>query len=63
VLRRQDWLGGVAPSYADYIVAGTLMWPRCASGFRLLEENGPVDLWFGRVLDLYGGLGRQAKRA
>jgi glutathione S-transferase len=62
VLRRQEWLGGVAPSYADHIVAGTLMWPRCASRFQLLEENDPVSLWFGRVLDLYGGLGRQAKR-
>ena len=35
VLRRQDWLGGAAPSYADHIVAGTLMWPRCASRFPL----------------------------
>lgn len=63
VLRRQDWLGGAAPSYADHIVAGTLMWPHCASRFPLLEDNDPVSAWFGRVLDLYGGLGRAAKRA
>jgi glutathione S-transferase len=63
VLRRQAWLGGAAPSYADHIVAGTLMWPRCASRFELLEANDPVTEWFGRVLDLYGGLGRAAKRA
>ncbi len=63
VLRRQEWLGGAAPSYADHIVAGTLMWPRCASRFELLEANDPVALWFGRVLDLYGGVGRSAKRA
>ena len=63
VLRRQAWLGGAAPSYADHIVAGTLMWPRCASRFALLEENDPVDLWLSRVLDLYGGLGRRARRA
>jgi len=63
VLRRQQWLGGAAPSYADHIVAGTLMWPHCASRFELLEANDPVSQWRDRVLDLYGGLGRNAKRA
>lgn len=63
VLRRQSWLGGAAPSYADHIVAGTLMWPRCASRFELLEANDLVAQWLDRVLDLYGGLGRCAKRA
>jgi glutathione S-transferase len=63
VLRRQEWLGGAAPSYADHIVAGTLMWPRCASRFELLEENDPITQWHSRMLDLYGGLGRLAKRA
>jgi glutathione S-transferase len=63
VLRRQQWLGGTAPSYADHIIAGTLMWPRCVSRFELLEANDPVAQWHDRVLDLYGGLGRKAKRA
>ncbi len=63
VLRRQPWLGGAAPSYADHIVAGTLMWPRCASRFELLEPGDMVAQWLDRVLDLYGGLGRAAKRA
>jgi glutathione S-transferase len=63
VLRRQQWLGGAAPSYADHIVAGTLMWPRCASRFELLEAGDPVAQWQDRMLDLYGGLGRQARRA
>jgi glutathione S-transferase len=62
VLRRQTWLGGVAPSYADHIVAGTLMWPRCASRISLLDDNDIVARWFERVLDLYGGLGRSPKR-
>jgi glutathione S-transferase len=61
-LRRQSWLGGAAPSYADFIVAGTLMWPRCASRFELLAEDDPVQAWFLRVLGLFGGLGLQAKR-
>jgi glutathione S-transferase len=61
VLRRQDWLGGPAPSYADHIVAGTLMWPRCASRFQLLADDDPVTVWFNRMLDQYGGVGRAAK--
>jgi glutathione S-transferase len=61
VLRRQDWFGGPAPSYADHIIAGTLMWPRCASQFPLLAEDDPIAAWFGRMLDQYGGLGRNAK--
>ena len=60
VLRRQEWLGGAAPSYADFIVGGTLMWPRCASRFAVLADDDPVSEWFGRVLDLFGGLGRGA---
>jgi glutathione S-transferase len=63
VLRRQPWFGGAAPSYADFILAGTLMWPRCASRFELLDPADPVAEWLGRILDLYGGLGRSAPRA
>ncbi len=63
VLRGQDFLGGAAPSYADHIVAGTLMWPRCASAFPLLEGSDPLLPWQERMLDLYGGLARQARRA
>jgi len=61
VLRKQPWLGGPAPSYADHIVAGTLMWPRCASPYKLLADDDAVSEWFGRMLDQYGGLGRNAK--
>ena len=63
VLRQQPWLGGAAPSYADCIVAGTLMWPRCCSRFPVLAEDDPVAAWFERMLDLFGGLGRAAPRA
>lgn len=63
VLRTQPWLGGSAPSYADFILGGTLMWPRCASRFELLEAGDPVGTWMDRMLDQFGGLGRSAKRA
>jgi glutathione S-transferase len=60
-LQGRRWLGGAALSYADHIVAGTLMWPHCASTFPAIDPEGPIAEWFGRVLDLYGGLGRSAK--
>ncbi len=62
-LQGRPWLGGAAPSYADHIVAGTLMWPRCTSTFPVIDPEGPISDWFERVLDLYGGLGRSAKTA
>jgi glutathione S-transferase len=60
VLGQQPWLGGAAPSYADCIIAGTLMWPRCCSRFAMLAEDDVISAWFGRMLDQYGGLGRKA---
>ena len=60
VLRQQDWFGGAAPGYADFIIAGTLMWPRCSSRFAVLADDDPINAWFGRMLDLFGGLGRAA---
>jgi glutathione S-transferase len=62
VLRAQPWLGGAAPSYADAIIAGTLMWPRCSSRFAVLADDDVVTAWFERMLDQHGGLGRQAVR-
>ncbi|HME20412.1 MAG TPA: glutathione S-transferase family protein [Acetobacteraceae bacterium] len=63
VLGKQAWLGGETPSYADYIMFGSLQWPRCASRFELLEADDPVARWRERMLDLFDGLGRKAKTA
>ena len=63
VLGKQRWLGGVTPSYADYILFGSLQWPRCASRFELLEGDDPVAGWRERMLDLFGELGRKALTA
>ncbi len=61
VLGKQSWLGGTAPSYADFIVFGSLQWPRCTSRFELLERGDPIFGWRERMLDLFDGLGRKAK--
>jgi glutathione S-transferase len=58
--RGQAWLGGDAPSYADYIVFGSLQWPRCASRFELLAPDDPIADWRERMLDLFDGLARNA---
>ena len=63
VLKVQDWLGGATPSYADHILFGSLQWPRCVSGFRLLAPDDPVSTWFARTAALYGGLGAGARTA
>jgi glutathione S-transferase len=62
-LAAQDYLGGKRPSYADHIVAGSFMWPRCVSRFELLATDDPVYAWRERMLDQYGGLLRDATRA
>ena len=60
-LAAQHWLGGEAPSYADYIVLGSLQWARCVSEFRLLAKDDPVFGWRARGFALFGGLAMAAK--
>lgn len=59
-LESQPCLAGESPAYADYIVFGSLQWPRVATPFELLEAGDPVARWRERMLDLFGGLGRSA---
>ena len=55
-LRQQPWLGGAEPDYADYILLGSLQWPRVVSRLALLEADDPVADWQRRGLALYDGL-------
>jgi len=59
----QPFIGGASPLFADYIVAGALQWARVGSPLRLLEAEDPVAVWFGRILDLHGGIARTAPAA
>ncbi|MET1029223.1 MAG: glutathione S-transferase family protein [Dongiaceae bacterium] len=58
-LKRQPFLGGEQPLYADYAVFGTFQWARCVSPFMLLAEDDPLRAWRDRLLDAYDGLARQ----
>jgi glutathione S-transferase len=60
VVAGQEFLGGEEPDYADYAVFGAFQWARCVSPFRLLEEGDAVFAWRERMLDLFGGLAREA---
>ena len=52
---------GAEPGFADYVLFGAFQWARAVSPQRLLEPDDPVFAWRERLLDLYGGLARNAK--
>ncbi|MFZ3238705.1 MAG: glutathione S-transferase family protein [Stellaceae bacterium] len=59
-VERQQFLGGDAPAYADYVVFGAFQWARAISDFELLAADDPVAAWRGRLLDAFGGYARKA---
>jgi glutathione S-transferase len=58
MLSYQPFIGGASPLFGDYIVFGALQWVRVTSTYEFLEPGDPVRAWFGRCLDLHGGVGR-----
>ncbi|PPR25587.1 MAG: Beta-etherase [Alphaproteobacteria bacterium MarineAlpha10_Bin3] len=56
LLTRQDWIGGAAPAYGDYIVFGALQWARCVSPYPIVPPGDPVHEWRGRMIALHDGL-------
>ncbi|MHA7870799.1 MAG: glutathione S-transferase N-terminal domain-containing protein [Hyphococcus sp.] len=62
-LARHKFLGGDKPNLCDYIVASPLMWQRTVTSDDLYETPQSVGAWFERILDLFDGYGRKAKRA
>lgn len=50
VLKEQAYLSGDAPAYPDYILFGSLLWPRTMSpGLEFLEKDDPVYAWRERM--------------
>ncbi|MGO9048195.1 MAG: glutathione S-transferase N-terminal domain-containing protein [Xanthobacteraceae bacterium] len=58
-LEKKAFLGGAAPTYADYILFGLLQWARVTSSAKVLEDTDVIASWFDRVLGLYDGVGRK----
>ena len=59
-LKKQPYLGGEAPNYADYIVFGGFQWARVVSPFTLLEADDPVYAWREKLLDAFDGMARKS---
>ena len=60
-LVQHPFVSGHGPGYADYTLFGLFQWARCMSPTRLLEPDDPVFAWRERMLDLFGGMAREAK--
>ncbi len=58
VVAGQPFVGGIAPTYADYVLFGTLQWARCTSTYGVVAQDDPIHAWFERLLDLHDGVGR-----
>lgn len=58
LLKRQPYLGGEQPLFADYVVYGALQWLRICSSHDVMPKDGAVADWFSRLLDMYDGMGR-----
>ena len=63
VLKRQPFVCGVAPAYADYIVFSMFQWARVMSPLKVLSNDDPVAAWRERILDLNGGFARNVAAA
>jgi glutathione S-transferase len=63
MLEYQPFIGGQSPLFCDYIVFGALQWVRVMSTYAVLEAGDPILDWFGRCLDLHGGIGRAVPAA
>ncbi|RMF69574.1 MAG: glutathione S-transferase family protein [Alphaproteobacteria bacterium] len=59
-LKVQDFLGGRGPSYADYAVAGPLIWAAITGDFDPLVPDSAIARWRDRIFALYDGLVAQA---
>jgi glutathione S-transferase len=61
LVKRQHFIGGASPSFADYIVFGAFQWARCVSPIRLLATDDPVFAWRDRLFDAFDGFARRAR--
>lgn len=61
-LADSPFIDGDTPAGADYLVFGMFMLPRVVRPEPLLEIDDVVNAWHERMLDLFGGLARNAPR-
>ncbi|MDQ5850063.1 MAG: glutathione S-transferase N-terminal domain-containing protein [Pseudomonadota bacterium] len=59
-LKRQPWICGETPAYADYILFSVFQWARVMSPQEVLAPEDPLCAWRERMLDLYDGFARSS---
>lgn len=57
-LKRQAFLSGDEPGYADYALFSIYQWARIASPLQPLNQDPVMLAWFESLLDLNGGFAR-----
>jgi glutathione S-transferase len=62
-LKRQAYVCGAAPAYADYILFSVFQWARIMSPQPVLQTSDPLHAWRERMLDLYDGYARNVPTA
>jgi len=62
-LKRQTFVCGTAPAYADYILFSVLQWMRITSPQDIFNSSDPVSGWRSRMLDLYDAFARDTPTA
>jgi glutathione S-transferase len=62
-LKRQAFVAGAAPAYADYILFSVFQWARVMSPQELLGPEDPLCRWREQVLDLFDGFARNVPLA
>ena len=62
-LKRQAFVAGAAPAYADYILFSVFQWARVMSPHELLGPEDPLCRWRERMLDLFDGFARNVPTA
>jgi len=59
-LKRQPYVCGRAPAYADYILFSVFQWARVMSPHEVTGPEDPLCAWRERLLDLFDGFARNA---
>jgi len=62
-LKRQAYMAGASPAYADYILFSVFQWARVMSPQELLAPEDPLCQWRERMLDLFDGFARNVPAA
>ena len=62
-LKRQAFVCGAAPAYADYILFSVFQWMRVTSPQDIFNSSDPLFGWRSRMLDLYDGFARKVPTA